>query len=248
MTKLSVNVNKIAWLRNARGGDYPSIKEFSKICIDSGCQGITVHPRDDMRHINPEDVKILKELTKESEVEFNIEGNPFSEQKGKYPGFLQLIKSYQPDQCTLVPDASSQLTSDHGWDLLGDNSRLASLIKTIKTYGSRVSLFMDPSEEGISKAKEVGADRIELYTGPYAEAVKHQKGIKDLIKQYSKADEHAHNLGLGVNAGHDLNLSNLSIFLSECNIDEVSIGHALVTDSLRFGMEDTVKKYLHLCN
>ena len=247
MTKLSVNVNKIAWLRNARGADYPSIKEFSKICIDSGCQGITVHPRDDMRHINPEDVKILKELTKESGVEFNIEGNPFSEQKEKYPGFLQLIKSYQPDQCTLVPDASSQLTSDHGWDLLGDNSRLASLIKTIKAYGPRVSLFIDPDKQRISKARELGADRIELYTGPYAKAEKHKKDTEKLIKQFSTAADHAHNIGLGVNAGHDLNLSNLSIFLRECNIDEVSIGHALVTDSLRFGMGDTVKKYLHLC-
>jgi len=247
MTKLSVNVNKIAWLRNARGGDYPSIKEFSKICINSGCQGITVHPRDDMRHINPEDVKNLKELTKELDVEFNIEGNPFSEQKEKYPGFLQLIKSYQPDQCTLVPDASSQLTSDHGWDLLGDNSRLASLIKTIKAYGPRVSLFIDPDKQRISKARELGADRIELYTGPYAKAEKHKKDTEKLIKQFSTAADHAHNIGLGVNAGHDLNLSNLSIFLRECNIDEVSIGHALVTDSLRFGMGDTVKKYLHLC-
>jgi len=247
MTKLSVNVNKIAWLRNARGGDYPSIKEFSKICINSGCQGITVHPRDDMRHINPEDVKNLKELTKELDVEFNIEGNPFSEQKEKYPGFLQLIKSYQPDQCTLVPDASSQLTSDHGWDLLGDNSRLASLIKTIKAYGPRVSLFIDPDKQRISKARELGADRIELYTGPYAKAEKHKKDTEKLIKQFSTAADHAHNIGLGVNAGHDLNLSNLSIFLRECNIDEVSIGHALVTDSLRFGMGDTVKMYLHLC-
>ena len=123
MTKLSVNVNKIAWLRNARGGKNPSIREFSKICIDSGCHGITVHPRDDMRHINPDDVKILKNLTIQSEVEFNIEGNPFSDRKGKYPGFLKLIKTYQPDQCTLVPDESNQLTSDHGWDLFKDNSQ-----------------------------------------------------------------------------------------------------------------------------
>ena len=247
MTKLSVNVNKIAWLRNARGGGCPSIKEFSKICIDSGCHGITVHPRNDMRHINPDDVKVLKELTMKLDVEFNIEGNPFSGKNSNYPGFLELIKVYQPNQCTLVPDESNQLTSDHGWDLLQDNSSLASLIKVIKDYGPRVSLFIDPNEEAISKAKEIGADRIELYTGPYADAVKHQKDIKDLIKQYSKAGKHAHNLGLGVNAGHDLNLSNLRIFLRECNIDEVSIGHALVTDSLRFGMGETVKKYLHLC-
>lgn len=247
MTKLSVNVNKIAWLRNARGGDYPSIKEFSRICIDSGCHGITVHPRDDMRHITPEDVKILNELTNEADVEFNIEGNPFNKEQEKYPGFLQLIKTYQPDQCTLVPDESNQLTSDHGWDLLQDNNSLASIIETIKTYGTRVSLFIDPTEEGISKAREIGADRIELYTGPYAEAVEHQIDTDDLIKQYSTAANHAHNIGLGVNAGHDLNLLNLGIFLSECDIDEVSIGHALVTDALKFGMNDTVKQYLSLC-
>ena len=170
MTKLSVNVNKVAWLRNARGGSNPSIKDFSQICIESGCDGITVHPRDDMRHINPDDVRILKDLTSKLNVEFNIEGNPFSLQKGKYPGFVELINRYKPDQCTLVPDEPNQLTSDHGWNLSGDNKSLITLIEKIKSYGSRVSLFIDPDEESISKVKEVGADRIELYTGPYAEA------------------------------------------------------------------------------
>ena len=247
MTKLSVNVNKIAWLRNARGGGCPSIKEFSKICIDSGCHGITVHPRNDMRHINPDDVKVLKELTMKLDVEFNIEGNPFSGKKSNYPGFLELIKIYQPNQCTLVPDESNQLTSDHGWDLLQDSSSLASLIKVIKDYGSRVSLFIDPNEEAISKAKEIGADRIELYTGPYADAVEHQMDTEELIKLYSKAAKHAHKIGLGVNAGHDLNLFNLNQFLTKCEIDEVSIGHALISDALRYGMQETIAKYLREC-
>ncbi len=235
MTKLSVNVNKVAWLRNARGGSNPSIKEFSKICIESGCDGITVHPRDDMRHINPEDVRILKDLTSELNVEFNIEGNPL------------LIDRYKPDQCTLVPDDPNQLTSDHGWNLFGDNNSLIILIEKIKSYGSRVSLFIDPDEESISKVKEVGADRIELYTGPYAEVYGSEEKAEKLINLYSKAATQAHNLGLGVNAGHDLDLSNLGLFLERCNIDEVSIGHALISDSLKFGMSKAVKKYLHLC-
>ena len=247
MTKLSVNVNKVAWLRNARGGSNPSIKEFSKICIESGCDGITVHPRDDMRHINPDDVRILKDLTSELNVEFNIEGNPFSTQKGKYPGFVELINRYKPDQCTLVPDEPNQLTSDHGWNLSGDNKSLITLIEKIKSYGSRVSLFIDPDEESISKVKEVGADRIELYTGPYAEVYGSEAKTEKLINLYSKAATQAHNLGLGVNAGHDLDLFNLGLFLKRCNIDEVSIGHALISDSLKFGMSETVKKYLHLC-
>lgn len=247
MTKLSVNVNKIAWLRNARGGKNPSIKEFSKICIDSGCHGLTVHPRDDMRHINPEDVKILKNLTIRSKVEFNIEGNPFSGAKGKYPGFLKLIKTYQPDQCTLVPDESNQLTSDHGWDLLQDNSNLSRIIKKIRSYGSRVSLFIDPDVKNISKAKEIGADRIELYTGPYAEAVNRKIKIDDILETFSIAAGHARSIGLGVNAGHDLNLSNLKQLLAKCEIDEVSIGHALISDSLRFGMQETIAKYLQEC-
>ena len=247
MTKLSVNVNKIAWLRNARGANNPGIKEFSEICIKSGCDGITVHPRDDMRHINPDDVKVLKDLTSKSNVEFNIEGNPFSLQNGEYPGFVELIKRYKPDQCTLVPDDPNQLTSDHGWNLSGDNKPLETIIEKIKSYGPRISLFIDPDKRSISKVKEVGADRIELYTGPYAEAHGSEENIEKIINLYSEAAIHAHNIGLGVNAGHDLDLSNLGLFLKLCNIDEVSIGHALISDSLKFGMSETVKKYLHLC-
>ena len=176
-----------------------------------------------------------------------IRDSPFSLQKGKYPGFLELINRYTPDQCTLVPDDPNQLTSDHGWNLFGDNKSLIALIGKIKSYGSRVSLFIDPDEESISKVKEVGADRIELYTGPYAEAYGSEEKTEKLINLYSKAATHAHKLGLGVNAGHDLDLFNLGLFLKKCNIDEVSIGHALISDSLKFGMNETVKKYLHLC-
>jgi len=186
-------------------------------------------------------------LTIQSEVEFNIEGNPFSDRKGKYPGFLKLIKTYLPDQCTLVPDESNQLTSDHGWDLFKDNSQLSRIIKKIRSYGSRVSLFIDPDEDSISKAKEIGADRIELYTGPYADAINRKIKIDEILETFSKAAEHARNIGLGVNAGHDLNLSNLKQFLAKCEIDEVSIGHALISDSLRYGMEETIVKYLQEC-
>ena len=247
MTKLSVNVNKVAWIRNGRGGTLPDIKEISKICIEAGCHGITVHPRDDMRHINPEDVEVLKELTESCGVEFNIEGNPFSVEKGRYPGFINLIKTYKPTQCTLVPDDPNQLTSDHGWDLSGDNSELKETIEEVNMHGSRVCLFTDTDELTIKTAKEIGADRVELYTGPYAESF--IKGINnDLLDKYSLAEKFAHSTGLKVNAGHDLNLINLEEFLSTCLIEEVSIGHALISDALEFGIYETVKKYLKICN
>tara|TARA_B100001250_G_C19745964_1_gene765323 strand:- start:390 stop:1133 length:744 start_codon:yes stop_codon:yes gene_type:complete len=247
MTKLSVNVNKVAWIRNGRGGTLPDIKEISKICIDAGCHGITVHPRDDMRHINPEDVEVLKELTESCGVEFNIEGNPFSVEKGRYPGFINLIKTYKPTQCTLVPDDPNQLTSDHGWDLSGDNSELKETIEEVSMHGSRVCLFTDTDELTIKTAKEIGADRVELYTGPYAESF--IKGINNnLLDKYSLAEKFAHSIGLKVNAGHDLNLINLGEFLSTCLIEEVSIGHALISDALEFGIYETVKKYLKICN
>ncbi len=247
MTKLSVNVNKVAWIRNGRGGTLPDIKEISKMCIEAGCHGITVHPRDDMRHITPNDVEILKELTESSGVEFNIEGNPFALEKGSYPGFLRLIKIYKPTQCTLVPDDSNQLTSDHGWDLSRDNSELKEIIEEVSTNQSRVCLFTDTDELTIKTAKEIGADRVELYTGPYAESF--TNGINhDLLKKYSLAEKFAHSVGLKVNAGHDLNLINLGDFLSTCLIEEVSIGHALISDALEFGIYETVKKYLKICN
>ncbi|MBI80681.1 MAG: pyridoxine 5'-phosphate synthase [Gammaproteobacteria bacterium] len=247
MTKLSVNVNKVAWIRNGRGGALPDIREISKICIEAGCHGITVHPRDDMRHITPDDVETLKELTESSGVEFNIEGNPFAVEKGSYPGFLRLIKIYKPTQCTLVPDDSNQLTSDHGWDLSGDNSELKEIIEEVSTNRSRVCLFTDTDKLSIEAAKEIGADRVELYTGPYAKSF--TNGINhDVLDKYSLAEKFAHSVGLKVNAGHDLNLINLRDFLSTCLIEEVSIGHALISDALEFGIYETVKKYLKICN
>ena len=247
MTKLSVNVNKVAWIRSGRGGTLPDIKEISKMCIEAGCHGITVHPRDDMRHITPNDVEILKELTESSGVEFNIEGNPFALEKGSYPGFLRLIKIYKPTQCTLVPDDSNQLTSDHGWDLSGDNSELKEIIEEVSTNRSRVCLFTDTDKLTIEAAKEIGADRVELYTGPYAKSF--TNGINhDVLDKYSLAEKFAHSVGLKVNAGHDLNLINLRDFLSTCLIEEVSIGHALISDALEFGIYETVKKYLKICN
>jgi len=247
MTKLSVNVNKVAWIRNGRGGALPDIREISKICIEAGCHGITVHPRDDMRHITPDDVETLKELTESSGVEFNIEGNPFAVEKGSYPGFLRLIKIYKPTQCTLVPDDSNQLTSDHGWDLSGDNSELKEIIEEVSTNRSRVCLFTDTDKLTIEAAKEIGADRVELYTGPYAKSF--TNGINhDVLDKYSLAEKFAHSVGLKVNAGHDLNLINLRDFLSTCLIEEVSIGHALISDALEFGIYETVKKYLKICN
>jgi len=248
MTKLSVNVNKIALLRNARNGLIPNIVELSKKCIESGANGITVHPRSDMRHIKPGDVKKLRKLTKDYSVEFNIEGNPFSNKEDKYPGFINLVETCLPEQCTLVPDDPNQLTSDHGWDLLRDSNKLKDVIKSLKDFGIRISLFLDPNIDQINKAKELGADRIELYTGPYAEEFSKRIELKRCLSLYKRSLEEALNIGLQVNAGHDLNLKNLKTFLKIGSIKEVSIGHALISDSLIFGIEETVKLYVNECN
>ena len=168
MTYLSVNVNKIAWLRNARGGNNPNLLELSKLIIDSGVSSITVHPRPDLRHITPDDVMALRKLTQDNGVELNVEGNPFSAAVDNYPGFMQLIIDVKPDQCTFVPDDEHQLTSDHGWDLSNKNNTLVEYINTVTSMGIRLSLFMDPIIKQIKEAKRIGATRIELYTGPYA--------------------------------------------------------------------------------
>ena len=170
MTMLSVNLNKIAWLRNAREGGRPNLVELSQKIIDAGANGITVHPRPDLRHIRPEDVKDLRALTKLNFVEFNIEGNPFSKASSIYPGFMELVQELRPEQCTFVPDQDHQLTSDHGWDLSNNNNDLELCINRLHDLNIRVSLFMDPNEKQIKEAKNLGADRVELYTGPYAEA------------------------------------------------------------------------------
>ena len=247
MTKLSVNVNKIAVLRNSRGGSLPDLLNITRLCITSGADGITVHPRSDMRHIKPEDLKQIKDLTDEYPTEFNIEGNPYSEKKGNYPGFLELIKLYKPHQCTLVPDSPDQLTSDHGWNLLKDNGPLKEIIHQIKSLQVRVSLFLDPDIKQISEAKKFGADRIELYTGSYAESFLSKTKVHNCLKLYQQATAHANKIGLGVNAGHDLNLDNLKTFLKIGTIQEVSIGHSLISDALIYGLERTVKLYLKAC-
>ncbi len=243
MTNLSVNVNKIAWLRNARGDNRPDILELSKILIDCGVDGLTVHPRPDLRHITPNDVYKLSSLCKKEEVEFNIEGNPFSEKTKIYPGFIALVKDIGPDQCTLVPDSPEQLTSDHGWDLTNkDIGPIKNIVEDIQTSETRVSFFVDPISEHIESIKKVGADRIELYTGPYA-----LKPTPEVIADYKSAYIHANDLGLGINAGHDLDLNNLKPFLENIPADEVSIGHALISDALIYGLELATKKYLDLC-
>ena len=242
MTKLSVNVNKVATLRNTRTIGIPSVVRAAELCLDAGAQGITIHPRPDQRHIRPGDVFALAAmLDSYPNVEFNIEGNPF---EGDY---LDYIKQTQPDQCTLVPDDASAFTSDHGWDLTKDGDRLRPLIAELKAQGCRVSLFMDAeASRDFARAADLGADRIELYTAPYAEAFVHGGAALGLaLGKYTEAARLAHAAGLGVNAGHDLSLENLGQFLNDIpNVLEVSIGHALIAEALEFGLPETVRRYL----
>ena len=255
VTALSVNVNKIAWLRNARFAPglrgRPDVCDFAGKLIVAGVDGITVHPRPDQRHIRADDVAALAKVVRAAaDVEYNIEGNPAAGERGGYPGFLALVRQARPHQCTLVPDTDDQLTSDHGWDLSGRDT-FASVRETIaelKSIGVRVSLFMDPVHDQIKRARDVGADRIELYTGPYAEVV-NASGLdtaaaKATLARYGDAARHAVDIGLGVNAGHDLDLANLRAFVAIGDIAEVSIGHALTADALELGMTETVRRYL----
>jgi pyridoxine 5-phosphate synthase len=237
MTKLSVNVNKIATLRNTRSLGIPDPLRFSKIALDAGAAGITVHPRPDQRHIRPADVYQIADLLKSyPKAEFNIEGNPFDE-------YLHFARQTRPAQCTLVPDDPSAATSDHGWNVIADGPRLKPIIKTLKDLGCRVSLFMDPDPPQIAAAAKLGVDRIELYTAPYAEEF--AKGNPKAAEAYASAARAAKDAGLEVNAGHDLNLDNLPLLVKSISfLAEVSIGHALIGDALEFGLADTVKRYL----
>jgi pyridoxine 5-phosphate synthase len=267
MTALSINLNKIALLRNSRKGNKPSVLEFAKMAIDSGANGITVHPRPDQRHIRVNDVYDLSSFVKASkgknrdgkpDIEFNLEGNPFapavSSDKDKnttpdYPGLLALIEATRPEQATLVPDTDEQLTSDHGFDLFKDGERLAPIIQKIKSWGVRCCLFMDPDLQQIKLAQELDIDRIELYTGPYAQSHSASaEEFNDCIDQYRQASAYAVKLGIGVNAGHDLNLDNLAQFLAIGNVAEVSIGHALTIDALLNGYKKTILDYSKLCS
>ena len=243
---LSINLNKIALLRNSRPGNNPDLLAYAQQCLDLGCQGLTVHPRPDQRHIRVTDIAPLAELCRQrasAGVEFNIEGNPLEGALHDYPGFINLVESVNPDQCTLVPDATDQPTSDQGFDLKKTGGQLEPIIQSIKDRDIRVSLFMDPDPEQIRLAKEVGADCIELYTGPYAYAFvlgNHQA----LLEQHIFAARAASEIGLVVNAGHDLNLENLPAYRSVPNLAEVSIGHAFTLDCLQMGIEAGMAAYL----
>jgi pyridoxine 5-phosphate synthase len=250
VTALSVNVNKIAVLRNSRGGREPDVVTAARVCLDAGAHGITVHPRPDARHIRADDVFALAELTREYGVEFNLEGNPFAPPRRGYPGFLALCAQARPAQATLVPDGDDQLTSDHGFDFSRDRERLRGLVAELKALGCRVSLFADAIEAtddaavAMRAAADSGADRIELYTGPYAEAQAAGHALRALSAFIATARA-AQAVGLGVNAGHDLSQSNLDLFLASVpNVQEVSIGHALISEALYAGLDATVKRYL----
>ena len=237
MTNLSVNVNKVALLRNTRNIGIPSVINAAQICIRAGVHGITVHPRPDQRHIRPSDVYELSEMLTNEPVEFNIEGNPF-------PELMEIVRKVKPTQCTLVPDTPDAFTSNQGWNISENGERLAPIIQELKDLGSRVSLFMDPDTTQIPLAKEVGADRIELYTEPYATAFREGNPEQE-ISRYARAAKAAQEVGLGVNAGHDLNLKNLGKFCSSVpGVLEVSIGHALIAEALEMGLFNTVKEYL----
>jgi pyridoxine 5-phosphate synthase len=237
-TALSVNVNKVALVRNTRHLGIPSVTRAATLCLQAGAHGITVHPRPDARHIRAEDVYELHELLKAwPDAEFNIEGNPFH-------NLMQFIRDVRPDQCTFVPDGEGQFTSDHGWDLRADGESVKPLIAEAKSLGVRVSLFMDPIPEAMPLAKELGADRVELYTEPYAAAWGSAKQAQELTR-FAGAARAARAAGLGVNAGHDLNRENLPEFVRALpGLLEVSIGHALVADALEFGYAETVRLYL----
>lgn len=232
-TNLSVNINKIALIRNSRGANFPNLLSVAEDCEAFGAEGITVHPRPDERHIRYSDIAPLKALVT---TEFNIEGNP-------NPKFMDLVLANKPHQCTLVPDAVTALTSDSGWDTLQHASFLKEIIQELHAHNIRVSIFVDPSPKQVEGAKATGADRIEFYTGPYAKD--YSKNPELAIKDYVAAAKVANDIGIGINAGHDLNLENLRFFKEQIpELLEVSIGHALVVDALYFGLQNSIKMYL----
>ena len=242
MTMLSVNVNKIAVLRNSRGGTDPDPVEAARAALAAGCNGITVHPRPDQRHIRVDDVARIAAVL--GGAEYNIEGNPFAPPRGSYPGLVEIARRIQPAQVTLVPDGDAQITSDHGFDLARDAARLAPLVRAFKECGCRVSLFMDADAPDIARVAELGADRIEIYTGPYAHAFALGDASREL-DACARTAERAAASALGVNAGHDLNQNNLGALKRAIPfLAEVSIGHALIGEAIYEGLAVTIRKYL----
>lgn len=237
MTRLSVNINKVATLRNARGENNPDVVNFALHCESLGAQGITIHPRPDERHIRRSDVR---ELKKALSTEFNIEGYPSGE-------FLELVEEVKPDQVTLVPDKPEQLTSSSGWDVITHANFLKPIIQRLKKAGIRTSIFIPADPAQVRKAAEIGADRVELYTKPFADL--YAESPEKAVAPFVKASEAAKEAGIGLNAGHDLNLENLGYFHSMLPyLDEVSIGHALICDALYLGIEETLRRYLNSLN
>ena len=247
MIALSVNLNKIALIRNSRDTTNPNIPQHAQMCIDAGANGITVHPRPDQRHIRVTDCFDLPSML---QVEFNIEGNPMTGPRKTersdvedYPGFMALVKEIRPTQCTLVPDGDGQLTSDHGFDLKQDGEQVARLVQELQSLGIRTSLFMDPDPQQIRLAAQTGTDRVELYTETYARAFRTGDDLEHVFQQFVRAAEVAVDEGLGLNAGHDLDLNNLPRFATIAGLREVSIGHHLTVDAIRIGLADAVAAY-----
>jgi len=245
MTLLSVNLNKIAVLRNSRGGSEPDICAAAQTCIESGCGGITVHPRPDQRHVRPSDVRALAAMLR-GRVEYNIEGNPFAPARGEYPGLLALAREVRPTQVTLVPDGDGQITSDHGFDLQHDIERLRPIVAELREAGCRVSLFVDAGTRDFEQAVAIGVQRVEIYTGPYAEAFA-EGHPGDALAACIETGRRAQQAGLAVNAGHDLSQANLGTFKAAIpGLAEVSIGHALIGEALYQGLANTVRRYLQI--
>ena len=242
MIRLSVNVNKVATLRNSRGGDEPRVLDAVAVCVRAGAHGITVHPRADHRHIVPQDVDDIAQALerRRPEVELNIEGDP-------RPDLIQLVQRVRPDQCTLVPVMPGEITSQAGWKSGPDSARLPAIVADLKSRGVRVSVFVDPRPEAIHLASAMGADRVELYTEPYARAFERgPAAARASFATYAAVAELAHQQGLGVNAGHDLNLDNLTIFRDLPHLDEVSIGHAIMSRAVFVGLDRVVREYLNV--
>ncbi|MEN1941116.1 pyridoxine 5'-phosphate synthase [Luteimonas sp. MJ174] len=252
MTRLSVNLNKIAVLRNSRGGGEPDMLRAAQACVDAGAHGLTLHPRPDARHARADDVMALAGLAAERGVELNLEGNPFAAPRPGYPGFIALCREARPVQATLVPDDDGQITSDHGFDFVRDGARLAPIVAELRALGCRVSLFADAHADSdggnaaIKSAAATGADRIEIYTGPFAE--EYAAGTASgALAACAVTARRARAEGLGVNAGHDLSQHNLAAFLAAVpGVEEVSIGHALIGEALYEGLATTVRRYLAL--